>query len=88
MYSNLVNDNSQHKKAEVLNRNVIETISRNRYKDVLLNKKCLRHLMNRIQSKGQKIETYGISKISLSCFDDKIYIQNNGYDGLVLGYQS
>ena len=42
--------------------------------------------MNRIQSKDQKIETYGISKISLSCFDDKIYIQNNGYDGLALGY--
>ena len=42
--------------------------------------------MNRIQSKDQKTETYGISKISLSCFDDKIYIQNNGYDGLALGY--
>ena len=26
------------------------------------------------------------TKISLSCFDDKIYIQNNGYDGLALGY--
>ena len=22
------------------------------------------------------------------CFDDKIYIQNNGYDGLALGYKS
>ena len=22
------------------------------------------------------------------CFDDKIYIQKNGYDGLALGYQS
>ena len=86
MYSYLVDNNSENKKAKGRNRNVIETISRNRYKDVLLNKKCLRHLMNRIQSKGQKIETYGISKISLSCFDDKIYIQNNGYDGLVLGY--
>ena len=26
-------------------------------------------------------------KISLTCFDDKIYIQNNEYDGLALGYQ-
>ena len=24
-------------------------------------------------------------EISLSCFDDKIYIQTNGYDGLALG---
>ena len=27
-------------------------------------------------------------KNSVSCFDDKIYIQNNGYDGLALDYQS
>ena len=27
-----------------------------------------------------------INNISLSCFDDKIYIQNDGYDGLALGY--
>ena len=37
--------------------------------------------MNIIQSKDQRIEQnsieYGIKKISLPCFDDKIYIQNN-----------
>ena len=44
--------------------------------------------MNRIQSKDHRIETYEINKISLPCFDDNIYRQNNGYDGLVLGYQS
>ena len=44
--------------------------------------------MNRIQSKDHRMETYEISKISLSCFDDKIYIQNNRYDVLALGYQS
>ena len=38
--------------------------------------------MNRIQSKDHKIGTYEIHKISLPCFDDIIYIQNNGYDGL------
>ena len=53
-----------------------------------LNKKCLRHSMNRIQSKDYKIGTYEINNISLSCYDDKIYISNNGYDGLALGYQS
>ena len=44
--------------------------------------------MNRIQSKDRRIGTYEINKISLSCFDDKIYIPDNGYDGLALGYQS
>ena len=64
-------------------RDMIRTYS---YKDVLLGKKCLRHSMIRVQSKHHKIRTYGIAKISLSCFDDKIYIQNNGYDELTLGY--
>ena len=42
--------------------------------------------MKRIQSKDHRIGTYEINKISLSCFDDKIYNQNNRYDGLALGY--
>ena len=86
MYSYLVNDNSEHKEAKGMNRNAVATISHNEYKDVLLNKKCLRHSMNRIQSKDHKTGTYEINKISLSCFDDKIYIQGNGYDELTLGY--
>ena len=88
MYSNLVDGNSEHKKAKGVNRNIVATISHNEYKDVLLNKKCLRHSMDRIQSKDHKIGTYEINKIFLFHFDDKIYIQNNGCDGLDLGYQS
>ena len=57
------------------------------YKDVLFNIKCLRHSINRNQSKDHRTGTYEINKISLFCFDHKIYIQNNRYDGLVLGYQ-
>ena len=56
------------------------------YKDVLSNKKCLKDSMNRIQSKDHRIRTYEINKISLSCSDDKIYIQNNGCDGLALDH--
>ena len=81
MYWYLVNDNSEHKKAKGVNTNVIATICHNEHKNVLLNKKCLRNSMKRIQSKDHKIETYEINKISLFRFDDKIYIQNNGYDG-------
>ena len=47
MYSFLV-DNSEHKKAKAVNRNVVVTISDNEYKDVLLNNKSIRHSMNRI----------------------------------------
>ena len=86
MYLYLVDDNSEHKKAKVVNENIVTTINHNKYKDVLLNKKYLRHSMNRVQSKHHRIGTYEINKIFLSCFDDKLFIQNNGYDGLTLGY--
>ena len=78
----------KHKKAKGVNKNVVATISHNKYKDedVLLNKKCLKHSMNRIQGKDYRIGTYEINMISFSCFDDKIYIENNGCDALALGY--
>ena len=82
-------DNSEHEKSKGMNRNVVATISHNEYKHVLMNiNKCIRHLMNRIQSKDNRTGTYEINKISLSCFDDTIYIQNNGYDELALVYHS
>ena len=86
MYSHLVNDNSEHKKAKGVNRNIVATRCHNEYKNVLLNKKCLRHSMNRIQRKYHKIGTYEINKIFLSYFYDKINVQNNGHDGLTLAY--
>ena len=86
MYSYLADDNIEHKKAKDENKNLVGTISYNEYKDVLLNRKCLRYSMSRIQSKHHRIWNYEIKKIFLSCFDDKIYIQNNGCGGLALDY--
>ena len=75
-----------YKKANAVNKIVVAAKNYNEYnKYVLLNR---RHSMNRIQSKDHRIEAYEINKISWSRFVDKIYIQNNGYDGLALGYQS
>ena len=85
-YSFLVDDSSEHKKAKGVNKNVVATKSHGEYQDLLLNKKCLRHSMNRIRSKDHKIRAYEIKKISLPCFDNKIHILNNGLDGLALCY--
>ena len=52
MYLNFVDDNREHKKANDVNQ---KSISHNENKFVLLNKKCLRHSMNRIQSKDHRI---------------------------------
>ena len=60
IYSFLV-DNSEHKKAKGVNRNVNAT-SHNEYKDVLLNNKSIKYLINRIQSKDHRIGAYEINK--------------------------
>ena len=49
-----------------------------KFKDVLFNEKNIRHKMKRIQSKKHKLGTYEIDKISLSCFDDKRYVLDDG----------
>ena len=43
MCSFLVDDNSEHKKAKVVNKSVVTTVSHNKYNYVLLNNKYLRH---------------------------------------------
>ena len=54
----------------------------NEIKDVLFNKKIIRHKMKRIQSKKHKktktLVTYEIDKISLSCSDDKRFVLDDG----------
>ena len=54
--------------------------SHDEHKDVLWNKKCLRHSINRIQRKDHRIGTYEINKIYLSSLDDKIIILKNGFN--------
>ena len=50
----------------------------NKFKGVLFNEKIIRQKMKRIQSKKHKLGTYEIDKISLSCFDDKRYVLDDG----------
>ena len=50
----------------------------NEFKDALFNQKIIRHKMRRIQSKKHKLGAYEINKISLSCFDDKRFVLNDG----------
>ena len=54
MYLYLISNDSEHKKAKGVNKNIIAKISHKKHKDVLLNKKCLRHSINRIHSKDHE----------------------------------
>ena len=49
---------------------------------VLFKKKVIRLNIKRIQSKLHRIGTYDVCKISLSCFDDKRYILDDGVNSL------
>ena len=50
-----------------------------KFKDVLFNKKIIRHKMKRIQTEKHKLGTFEIDKISLSCFSDNRHML---YDGI------
>ena len=51
-------------------------------KTLCLTKKIMRHKMKRIQSRKHKLGTYEISKISLTCFNDKWYVQDDSTNTL------
>ena len=57
------------------------------YFDVLFNKEIVRHKMKRILSEKHNVGTYEINKISLSCFDDKRYILDDGINTLAYGHK-
>ena len=57
------------------------------YFDILFGKKVVRHKMNRIQSVLHNVGTYGLNKISLSCFDDKRCVLADGINTLAYGHK-
>ena len=70
-------------KAKGINKN----LRHNEYFDVLSGKKVIRNKMKRIQSNLNKIGTYNLSKISLSCLDDKRYVLDDGINTLAYFYK-
>ena len=53
------------------------------FKDASFNKKVVRRKMRKIKSKKHKIGIYEVNKISLSCFDDKRFLLNDGIHTLL-----
>ena len=82
MYSLTDVDSEEVKKAKGVNKNLVKKTRHEEFADVLFNKKMIRYNMKRIQSKLHRIGTYDVCKISLSCFDDKRYILDDGINSL------
>ena len=81
MYSLVAVNNEETKNAKRVNKNVVKDIRHREYIDILFNKQMIKHKMKRIQSKLHTVGTY-VCKISLSYFDGKRYILNDGISSL------
>ena len=83
LYCYIKSDEKGGKTAEGIKKNVIENnIKHEDYKNVLLNNQQLHHKVKTMRSRKHQLGSYEINKISLSCFDDKRHIHDNGISSL------
>ena len=87
MYSYIKENGSGGKTAKGIKKNVIKKdVKHENYKEVLMKQQQLHHKMKTIRSVKHKLSSYEINKVSLSCFDDKRYILDNGINSLAYGH--
>ena len=87
MYSYMKDDRKGGKTAKGIKKNVINNnIKHENYKQTLFENKQMHHKMKTIRSQNHKLGSYEINKVSLSCFDDKRYILENGHESYAYGH--
>ena len=87
MYSYVKDNHKEERTAKGIKKNVIKNnINHQNYKQTLLNEEQIHHKMKTIRSKNHQLGSYEINKVSLSCFDDKRYILENGIDSYAYGH--
>ena len=80
MYSYIKDNDKGGKTAKGIKKNIIKkNITHENYKNVLFNNEQMHHTMKTIQSNK-------LNKVSLSCFDDKRYIHDNGVTSYAYGH--
>ena len=86
MYS-YVKENGKNKKAAKGERKYVikKNINHEIYKDWLLNRKQMLH---RVRSECHQLGSYQLNKLSLSCFDDKRYILEDGITSYAYGHKN
>ena len=87
MYTCIKDNEKGGKTAKGVKKNVIRNnIKHEDYKSMLLNNEQLHHKMKTIRSQKHQLGSYEINKVSLSCFDDKHYIHDNGVNSYAYGH--
>ena len=89
MYSYIKDNNKGGKTAKGIKKNVIkEDITHEDYKDTLFNNREMYHKMKTIRSQNHELSSYEINKVSLSCFDDKRFIHEDGKTSYAYGHKN
>ena len=87
MYS-YVKDNEQTARTAkgIKKQVIIKDIKHEDYKEVLFNNKQMHHTIKTIRSNNHQLGSFELNKISLSCFDDKRFIHQNGITSYAYGH--
>ena len=87
MYSYIKDNQQGGKTAKGIKKNVIKKdITHDNYKQTLFNNQQMYHKMKTIRSESHQLGSYEINKVSLSCFDDKRYIHEDGKTSYAYGH--
>ena len=87
MYSYVKDNDKGGKTAKGIKKNVIKKdIKHEDYKNVLFNNKQMHHTMKTIRSQKHQLGSFELNKISLSCFDDKRFLHDNGITSYSYGH--
>ena len=87
MYSYVKDNEKGGRTAKGIKKNVIKNnIKREDYKNTLINNEQMHHKMKTMRSQRHQLGSYEINKVSLSCFDDKRYIHDNGTSSYAYGH--
>ena len=79
MCSYIKDNDKGGKTAKGIKNNIInKNIKHEDYKQTLFNKKQMYHTMKTIRSNHHQLGSYELNKVSLSCFDDKRLLLDNG----------
>ena len=89
MYSYIKDNNKGCKTAKGIKKNVIKKdITHENYKYILFNDEQMYNKMKTIRSNNHELGSYEINKVSLSCFDDKRYIHEDGKTSYAYGHKN
>ena len=89
MYSYIKDNQKGGKTVKGIKKNVIKNnIMHDDYKETLFNNKQMYHKMKTIRSENHQLGSYELNKVSLSCFDDKRFITDDGTTSLAYGHKN